>query len=816
MQIVGTDTETGLIIPGNLCPPLVCMTTAVRTPDGSDMVRDLLDRRDSVIHFRALLERLNVCTVWQNGAYDLSVLVEEAELLFGIEYAESLLELIFQALHDGRISDIETREKLLLNERGLLHDVDDEGSRGIPLHVLVLKYLNIDITADKKDPDAWRLKYAELRDVPLELWPDDAVRYAQDDAVYNVLIHEKQALVAAETGYTDTPWKWLITDERRKVAKKFALHLMAGWGCRTDPERVDTISRAVADGMVKIEKLLLDEGLARLKTEKGVVSVSTTRRAVQDRVTLAYACEALGLDVDDIRRHAATYGVEFAPESCLERQDTTTRCLSYLASEHGVVYEGFPAIYPKQTKPEGGGIRAITPDGVLTTPSTQDPLEPSDRFPEGQVSWSRLTLLGSGDEALVLLGQQGEIQKLSSTYVPILRHGLVHPINPRYDEVKASGRSSCKSPNMQNLPTFGLYFVACPDGYLTASEDGWTQDKQLAGSWTGRRAVGLSQKLDPTPDKTSLKLLPVGGLRECFVARDGWALLDADIDFAECVAWAQWSIDTFGLSDMGDVINAGEDPHLHLALEFPQLGHLTYAEVAALKKSGDLLVKKMRQYAKSPGNFGCMGGMVAPTLKEAAIGYETFLTLDEAEMIVQAFRSRWQEAPLSEKWAKAQLRACGGESFTFVQPRSGRRRGGCTYTKGRNQAFQGGTADHADDVLAALAVACYVRKNSPLYGARPWAFAHDEFILEVPYEQWSADQTHAAGQELERIIIDSGKRWFPDVRVRTEAAMARRWMKDRRSGLEFKRVLDSSGRLIPMEDKHDRDVVGWGCDDHVS
>lgn len=797
MNIVGADTETGMILPGNLCPPVVCLTHARIV--GESPVRELLLTEDAVSWFRSTLEDSSTCSVWQNGPFDWACLVEEAETSFGRPMAEELVDLVFRALRDGRLSCIDTREKLLLNERGLLRDAeDDEDARGIPLHELTKKYLDIDISGDKKNPDAWRTRYMELRGVPRELWPEEAVRYAEDDALYNVLVYEKQQLAAATTDYLDPTRPWLIADERRKVAKKFALHLMSAHGCRTDPEKVATISRAVADGMEKIERLMLDEGLARLETRNGVVSVATTRRAVQDRVTLAYACEALGLDAEEVRRTAPEDASQ-APESCRERLDRTTYALSYLASQHGVSYVGFPACHPKNTKQEGGGICAVV-GGVRTTPSTYDPREVSDRFPEGQASWSRLTLLGSGDEALVLLGQQGEIQKLSSTYVPILRHGLFHPINPRYDEMKASGRSSCKNPNMQNLPTFGLYFVSGgTKTYLMADEQSWTESKDLAGSWTGRRAVSLSQKLDPTG--TSLKLLPVGGLRECFVARDGWTLLDTDIDFAECVAWSQWSIDMFGISDMAEVINSGEDPHLHLALEFPQLGHLTYPEVVELKKKGDPLVKKMRQYAKSPGNFGCMGGMVAATLKEAAIGYETFLSLDEAEMIVEAFKSRWREANLSDRWVRNQLRASGGESFTFVQPRSGRRRGGCSYTKGRNQAFQGGTADHADDVLVSLAAACYSKKASPLYGARPWAFAHDEFILEVPYESWSADRTHEAACELERIVVSCGKRWFPDVTVRTEAAMARRWVKDRRSGLEFKRVLDSQGRLIPMEDK---------------
>jgi hypothetical protein len=846
VKIYGADTETGVVVPGNSCPPLVCLSYAYEDETGSP-VRVLLDRFASVSWFKETLQNHGICTRWHNGIYDVLVLLQETFEQFGIEEAESVFELVMFALHSGRISDTETREKLLLNEVGLLVDAEDsDEARGIPLHDLTKKYLNINISADKKNPDAWRLRYLELRDVSFDLWPSDAIRYAEDDAVYPLLIGKKQSDSAEATGYQDPKHPWLITDEIRKLSKRFSLHLMSNWGCRTDPERVDTITRAVADGMKKLEDLLLTEGLARLETKKGVVSVATIRRAVQDRVSLAYACEVLKLDPEHVRRVHAQDDTQASidliadgrlPESFRERLDSpTTKAISYLVREHGAQLVGCPAVYPKNTRVDGGGV-VILINGGPTTPTTYDPKEGSDRFPMGQVPWSRLTLLGCGDNALVMLGQQGELQKLQSTYVPILQHGLVHPINPRYDEMKASGRSSCKNPNMQNMPTFGLYFIVGPDGMLSPNESGWVKEKTSAGSWTGRRSVAIQKSLDPEGSK--LKLAPVGGLREAFVARPGYALLDADIDYAECVAWAQWCIDmpSIGISDMGEVINRGEDPHIHLALEFPQLAGWTYATANAAKKK-DLLIKKMRQYAKSPGNFGCMGGMVAETLKEAALGYETFLELEEAEMIVNAFKRRWREANLSDQWVRKQLRASGGGTFTFVQPRSLRRRGGCTYTKGRNQAFQGGTADMADDVLVQLAMECYLGRLrgtseavwravvsdinaarakgtlayldccwrlieagvlSPLRDARPWAFAHDEFILEAPIERWGRHRFHLAGARLEQVIIERGKYWFPDMVTRTESASALRWRKDRRTGDEFKRVLDKDGYLIPME-----------------
>lgn len=738
-----------------------------------------------MLWFEEALQDHDIVQVWMNGPFDWKVLVEECALIFGEDRAYALLDLVFRTIRAGRLSDIETREKLILNERGLLRDAEDEDGHGIPLYAIVSSRLGIDIKGDKKNPDAWRLRYGELRDVPFELWPDEAVRYAQDDAVYNLLCWESQVKDIVDTGYQDKSFRWLVGDELRKVNKKFAMSLMGSWGVRTDPVMVPIFSEAVRKGVERVERIQLAEGFARTETVKGVPVVTENRREVQNRVTLAYLAEALKEDAAELRRGSPS----------------TEEALRKLGADGRADIRGLPAVWPKSVNPEGGGLAAFV-DGVCTTPTTDQ----SNRFPQGQVSYSRLTKLQAADEGLVLMGQLGELQKLHSTYVPILSQGLQYPINPYWNEMVATGRSSCRGPNLQSLPTFGIYYVDDGVGaWLMDDEKGWGADKELAGCWTGRRAQALLDRLPPDL-KSRARVVPLGGLRTCFVAREGWALLDADIDYAECVAWAQWCRDTFGVSDMGDVINAGEDPHIHLALEFPQLAGWSYAEAFAERKTS-LLIKKMRQYAKSPGNFGRMGGMGAATLKRAAIGYEVFLSLEEAQLICDAFDRRWREAKLSDAWVNAKLGRGGDGVFTFVQPRSLRRRGGCNYTKGRNQAFQGGTADLADDVLSCLAVECYIGRyydgrpgTSPLHGSRLWAFAHDEFILEVPVDTWSRDRTHVAACRLEQVIVERGRYWFPDIATRTEAALARRWVKDRRAGTEFKRVLDVGGRVIPMED----------------
>jgi len=899
------DTETATIIPGNLTPPLVCLTWTER--QGSELTRNILSPRDGVEWFRAQLEDRDVAIGGHNVTFDLAVMVaSEAE-----RYQFELMALVFRALAEGRISCTMMRESLLLLALGVLSSDPREGNKKplTNLGACAKRRLGLDISADKKNPDAWRLRYSELLGIPIDLWPEDAVRYAVDDPRISMLIYENQQAEAERDGYTDPDQPWLIVDEGRKIAAAWALHLCSAWGMRTDPERVATTTARIELASQAVESLLLSTGLGEAKTKQGKPYVGQKRKKVQERVAGVYA----GLGIDSARLRLLTEGDgedeesegedeedsgDLTPEqgrileaivkdpsnvdlplvAAISNQlepyplvrfawrDAKTDEEKELAGQHlGMICldrtgQEFTLPFSKETgviagKCEGQVISKIDPagggtsyrdkrTGAIVTPLTP----PSKSFPEGQVSWGRAVLEESGDPVLLILAALGRVTKLRTTYVPQLIHGTIHPIQPRYWIPKESGRTSCSGPNVQNLPAFG-------------------------------------------------------GIRECFVARDGWAILAADIDQAECVAWAQWCLETFGFSRMAEILREGRDPHLWTAIHFPQLAGVSYEQASAWKKDGPgvidrcgiprhvldqaqtwaldeitlrqcsildlhlcpylhsfmssrdtsgcvssehmthlsdedarfvvgyLVVKVMRQYAKSPGVFGWMGGMGAPTLAKAARGYGVETTVEQAQEVIDVLNDTFPEGRKAGRWVGD--RCSGDSTFTFTQRVSGRRRGGCNYTAGRNQPFQGGIADLAGDVLFHVATECYtgmmpgVREEqcriaqsvlelwpgdiaheavevvagrlSPLYGARPWAFEHDGFLYECPYDAWGPGRATLAAKRLETIISTRGAFWFPDVPIRSTAAYARRWIKDRKTGREIKPVYDTDGYLAPME-----------------
>src|SRR5690606_27241714 len=83
-----------------------------------------------------------------------------------------------------------------------------------------------------KGADSWRLRYAELRDVPISQWPQRAIDYAQDDVRVLPELIEAQKNECAINGIPDDLWD----DLPRQCSAAFAYQLMGAWGMVTDPK----------------------------------------------------------------------------------------------------------------------------------------------------------------------------------------------------------------------------------------------------------------------------------------------------------------------------------------------------------------------------------------------------------------------------------------------------------------------------------------------------------------------------------------------------------------------------------------------------
>jgi hypothetical protein len=237
------DTETMLIFPGAMAPPLVC-TSWAESREAIGPVADF----GVFTHLEPTVDIVGAAlrdthTVFANAPYDLAV--------FGAAHPE-LIPTIFEALDAGRVHDIQTREKLLDLARGTFRFEEDEDgnikAKGYSLAGIAQRRLGKTL-----DKDTWRMRYHDLWNVPIEEWPQGAKDYAADDAISTLKIFHAQEKLVKYLG-----------NEAQQVRAHFALHLMSCRGFMTDPDAVDRLEKRVREEIDEIREELVDTKLVRL------------------------------------------------------------------------------------------------------------------------------------------------------------------------------------------------------------------------------------------------------------------------------------------------------------------------------------------------------------------------------------------------------------------------------------------------------------------------------------------------------------------------------------------------------------------------
>lgn len=348
------------------------------------------------------------------------------------------------------------------------------------------------------------------------------------------------------------------------------------------------------------------------------------------------------------------------------------------------------------------------------------------------------------------------IRKQLSTFVePMLGKERVHS---SYLAGKTTGRVSSKNPNMQNIP----------------------RSSQV---------------------------------REQFVAGPGKKFVIADYTAAELQAIAQYCLDNYGVSKLGELLNAGIDVHRYVASRY-------------LGKPEKELTKDERSAGK-PFNFGRLGGSGPATLQSVALNtYGVSLTLEETRKLIEIWDIEFPEAgchfreannALAKAWSTnrsgaykismtlkdnpsnrlsdSEINWAWGEIKRIVSeyPQleqheeaveskttstilvrdmerlrvaklpSGRLRGGCSYTEWCNNAMQGHQSDITNETWFELHAAGLKVVNS----------IHDEFIIECP-----EDLAIETQKQVEKIMLTVAKRFNPSMsKMSVESAITDTWRK---------------------------------------
>ncbi len=413
-DVIAFDTESYVIQPGLLAPPLVCVsfaskeTTYLRSaaPGAADVRLSLVTGRTLVGH---------------NVAYDLAVLCA---------YQPDLLPLVFKAYAEGRIKDTKIREELgdvangRSQEGGAVMVFDKVNGAykkaDYSLAGLEQKYLGRDRSEEKKNPAAWRLRYGELDGVDIDQWPEEAVRYAKEDAEGTLAVY-----LAQEKANHGKPFP--TEDDQARAA--WALHLMSCHGMRTDLATVDALEvRLLA------AKKANDRRLHQARFFK-------PRRATKDEVAAG--------NVD--------YWEPVPPEKQEKHQAALARHQMNLARferREGLQLDVPPAPpEPPEPRPVRFAKDMERISGYVTRVYQRRLKKDPPKTESGRISTDRDTLSQSGSRLLQALADGGGVDKILQTYLPALRQGTEVPINARFHVLVNSGRTSCSGPNLQNLPS---------------------------------------------------------------------------------------------------------------------------------------------------------------------------------------------------------------------------------------------------------------------------------------------------------------------------------------------------------------------------
>ena len=245
MRTLAFDTETALVAPGRVAPPMACLTWAddsgagIDNPDtGLRRIRDAL--RDS-----------DTCIVGANVSFDMGVIAQRDP---------SLLPLIFAAYDAGRVGCTQVLSKLQ-------YIAGVHPSQQHSLADVAKRHLGVRMTG-KSGPDAWRFHYRKLIGTGVDSWPTAARDYAINDAILTRDAWNAQS-------------KQMVPDLVPQVAADWSLQTMGAWGVAVDPESVYELDARIRPPVEEAIEYLKTVGIYR-------ADGSQDRKRVVALVTEAY------------------------------------------------------------------------------------------------------------------------------------------------------------------------------------------------------------------------------------------------------------------------------------------------------------------------------------------------------------------------------------------------------------------------------------------------------------------------------------------------------------------------------------------------
>lgn len=737
-KLVGVDTETHLITPACQTPPMVCATfydgvTATILGGTED------DKREAVMRVWHMLHEDDTCLVGLNGYYDWAVLIREAARWFGESFSFKFSYKLYTRMKAGYVRELSIIAKLLYIRMDWL-DFDPIIGRQptFSLAELVHHWFRVELEGKKGD-DVWRLRYHELDEVPVSMWPEAAVNYALMDAVWAQKTYDLLA-----TTYGHSP------DEIFQTVKGWAMYNSGLWGMHLDEAKINDLENKLLPIVTEAKAVLISGGMygGPGDTNPTDDKFFDTPRQIAGGLIREKPPEILHDKVIAYLESIAVAPLKRTPggkpsfaAGAIKPYMQDKVIFAYVNKNvKALLATGYakPAGYSKNMK----AIRTRVTEW-FTSRGEEVPMgDESEITQQKNVKTDREVLQSTDDPDLRLLAAIGQFDTVLSTFIPAFRLGVGHGVHPRWNPLVSTGRPSVSSPNLNNQP--------------------------------------------------KLK-----GVRECFVARPGYVLVSADYKQAELCSLAQINLNLFGFSDMARAICEGKDLH---AVVGAQLMGVSYEEFLSLLEAGDEDAGFYRQLAKI-ANFGFPGGQGIDSFMRFARKAGVVLNREQVVNLKAGWQSSYTEMVSYFEWINKQIqngRPTGAmrngrpvRAFDLVHQYTGRVRGKVKFTDGCNSGFQGLTADGGSNAYISIFEECTFDTASPLFGSGIDAWIYDEFLVEIPYH--SPEQASAAAERLAQIMKEKMEELTPDVPATVDPAMMIHWSK------KAKLVRNEKGLIIPWE-----------------
>lgn len=696
---VGFDVET-FKITNQVAPEVVC--ASFFNPSLPQDRGYLLGKEDAELHLVELLSNPNVWLIAHNANFD---------CIASSLISPRLFPLFMRAYLQGRIHCTKLREALLLVSStdnygeisGSISGRFAQVSR-LSLAGALLTYYGKDIT-DSKVGDVWRLKYHTLAGVPVDTWDADARDYAIGDAEYALAVYLAQEtraeILNAQLSSAHNVPVNVLGDAQRQAVSEFCLMYMSSVnGVRVNPDKIEDAKAAILADHKTLIADCLDYGLYKdaPKTERGI-------KVDKERLT-------------NLFKRAYT----------LLRYDS-------------------PDIYADASKANPVISTAKEPRGVLIRLIDKAIAERKNviRIALNAVELTELELI---KQLIEDYARAESLWKETNTFLNALESARLNSDNRlRYvlNGFVSTGRSSSKSPNMQNLPRGGA-------------------------------------------------------TRACIETDAGKIFVIADYSNAEMRTLAEVNfIEQEGNSELAREYRKDPafDPHLFAAFKMWNIERgeqLTFTDAKAIySDKTDPRYKDIKRYRTLAKilNFGLAGGLSHVGFVSYARGYNVNLSVAESERLCTMWLEVWGEMQVYFNKRANLFRDdpltgepnATEEERTYLFRESGRARYLRKFTVACNTPFQGIAADGAKEAVIQVFTECYFMKRSPLYGCTPILFVHDEIVLECDYNgtEDSHKRADAAARRLGEVMVTCMERYTPNIPALADANLSTMWTKDAES-----------------------------------